>query len=212
MMYDCGTPDRALTSNSMKYRSPTPAAKFCWTCAAVSARLWMATNLMTPCHCRVPSISLPSTSAKVLSQLASEPPFCGIDVAGELAVDVELLAVDRIVGEHDVLQRRLRVHVGRGGLQRRRAVGARLVAARVALVLHRVLAERRIARRVAARVADDVGIGLRDVRRRGPRLDRVLAGGLDHVGELRAGGGGGLRLAARADVDAPAADPADVAR
>ena len=74
----------------------------------------MATNLMTPSHWSLPVVSLPSTSANVLSQLASEPPFCGVHIAGVDAVDVELLAVDRIVGQHDVLQCRLGVDVRRG--------------------------------------------------------------------------------------------------
>ena len=81
-MYDCGTPDSWLTPNSRKYFWPTPAAKFCWICAGVSARLWMATNLIVPCHCRWPVVSLPSTSANVLSQLASVPPLDGVRVAG----------------------------------------------------------------------------------------------------------------------------------
>src|SRR5204863_3038642 len=89
-------------------------------------------------------------------------------------------------------------------------------AARAPFVLHGLLAERGIAGGIAAGVADDVGVGLRDVRRRRPYLQRILARGLDHGGELGAGAGGGLCPAARraahgrSDVDAPAAYPAHV--
>src|SRR5256885_17270910 len=81
---------------------------------------------------------------------------------------------------------------------------------------HGLLAERGIACGVAAGVADDVGGGLSDVRRRHRHLQRVLARGLDHGSRLLAVAGGGLRFATgraahgRSDVDAPAAYPAHV--
>src|SRR6185503_13898175 len=45
-----------------------------------------------------------------------------------------------------------------------------------------------------------------------PRLYRILAGRLEHICELLARGGARLSLTTRLDVDAPATDPADIAR
>ena len=83
----------ALTLNSRKYFSPTPASKFCWICVGVSARLWIATRRSTPCHWRLLEVSLPSTSAKVSSQSASVPPPWASASPVYIAVHVDAAAV-----------------------------------------------------------------------------------------------------------------------
>ncbi len=108
---------------------------------------------------------------KSVVPVGERPALLGIDVARVLAVDVDLLAVDRIVRQHEVLQGGLRIHIGGGGLQRRGAVGVCLIATRAALVLHRMLPESCVARGRAARVADDVCIGLRHVGRGCPDFE-----------------------------------------
>ena len=133
-----------------------------------------------------------------------------VEVAGELAVHVDAAAVDRVEGHHDVLQRSLQALVRVRGRQLRRAVGTGLgAAAEEVVVVHR-LAHREVAGRRAAGVADDARVFLRHVARHDPRFDGVLAGRSDQLMELAARGRRGLRLAG-ADVDAPAADPRDVA-
>ena len=170
----CGTSDAgALTLNSMKYFSPTPASKFCWICVGVSTRLWIATMRSTPSHWRFVEVSLPSTSAKVSSQSASDCRRPGRR-------------------RHRSTRRSRR----RGGLRPGcrscttccRAACASMSAALVsriglplalvlslrvyACVLVHALRQRDVARVDAGRVADDVRVFLRDVGIVGPRLDR----------------------------------------
>ena len=173
------------------------------------ARLWMATNLIRPCQDRSPDTSLPSTSAKVLSQLEIVPPFCGSGTFRIHAVDVDLAPVDRIVGQHDVLQAMPAAAMAAFGVcSCGMPFSVRIRAAQHEVIVLVGLTQREVARGVAARIADHVGLVDRHQRGRHPGLDRELAGRLDEVVELGARRGRRLRLAAGADIDAPAAGPA----
>ena len=195
----------------MKYFSPTPASKFCWICAGRERAVVDGDHAHHAFPLAVGRGLVAEHQREGVVPVGETAAALRVGVARVHAVHVEAAAFDRAVGQHDVLQRRLRVHVGRVGQQHRVAVGAGLVAARVAFVLVHALRQREVARVDAGRVADDVRVFLRDVGVVDPRLDREFTGRLDEVGELLRRRRGALGLAAHLDVDAPAADPGDVA-
>ncbi len=55
---------------------------------------------------------MPSTKAKLSVPVDQAAAGYRIDITGKDAIDIDAPAVDRIVGCHDMLQRRLQVFVG----------------------------------------------------------------------------------------------------
>ncbi len=133
-----------------------------------------------------------------------------IHVAGEYAVDVQPAAVDR---GHRSAPRAAGSPAQALGIARQKRWGTIAVCGARAvhrLVLIGALRERDVAGGGATRVADDVGVFLRDVGGRCPRpRSSIQPRRLDLVRELLAGSGSRLRLAASGEVQTPAADPGD---
>ncbi len=135
----------------------------------------------------------------------------GVLVGGQRAIDIQLLAIDRIVGQHDVLQRCLG-HVLRCRIdERRRAIGVRRAAACTTFIRLGTLRQRGVPGLVTAGIRHDVGFFLGDVVRVHPRFEGELARALRQLRNLLAGGGRGLRLTTRREGQTPAAGPRDAA-
>ncbi len=89
--------------NSRKNFSPTPAAWLRAICSGVSARLWIASSLSLPEPGAIAGDLVAEHQGKAVIPVDQATAGQRIKIPGELAVDVDTPAIDRVKADYDML-------------------------------------------------------------------------------------------------------------